>query len=214
MCIRDRCTTIYENAARIGTIHADTKLIKLEFSPTNSQTLLTKVFGKNNQPGLIDSTNHLVFMICNAQYMSHEFQEQLCLLLEMDKNKSSSKSKYKNKNIRYMLLSDIHPHLCMSERLLKNIPLILDVPKLQDKSKEEKEELIIHFIQNEGLKMKKTIKISSAVLRALVNGDYENNLLGLQSTIQLIDVYKRQVFIQMKSQLTFILRLMMQLKKQ
>lgn len=183
---RTLCTTIYENAARIGTIHADTKLIKLEFSPTNSQTLLTKVFGKNNQPGLIDSTNHLVFMICNAQYMSHEFQEQLCLLLEMDKNKSSSKSKYKNKNIRYMLLCDIHPHLCMSERLLKNIPLILDVPKLQDKSKEEKEELIIRFIQNEGLKMKKTIKISSAVLRALVNGDYENNLLGLQSTIQLM----------------------------
>lgn len=183
---RTLCTAIFENAARKGTIHENTKLVKLEFSPTNSHELFMKVFGKNNQPGIVDHHDYLVFLICGAQHMSHEFQEYLCQFMETDKNNSIHKGKYKNKNIRYMILSDIHPHLYMSERLLKNIPLILDVPKLQDKSKEEKEELIIHFIKKEGTKMNKIIKISSAVLRALVNGDYENNMLGMQSTVQIM----------------------------
>lgn len=180
---RTLCSAVYENAARVGTIHEETKFIKLEFSPTNSQDLLKKVFGKS---GIIETYQYIVFMIANAQYMSQEFQEHLCQLIEMDKLKTVNKRKYKNKNIRYMFLCDIHPHQCIGERLLKNIPLILEIPKLQEKSQEEKEELIIHFIQKEGLKMNKTIHISSAVLRALVNGDYENNLLGMQSTIQIM----------------------------
>ncbi|MFQ7798047.1 MAG: hypothetical protein ACLRHW_00165 [Coprobacillus cateniformis] len=34
--------------------------------------------------------------------------------------------------------------------------------------------------------MEKTIKISNVVLRALVNGDYDNNMIGLQSTIRIM----------------------------
>ena len=85
-----------------------------------------------------------------------------------------------------MFICDTNPNLFINERLLKNIPVILNVPSLKEKSNEEKEELIIHFIQQEGKKMEKTIKISNVVLRALVNGDYDNNMIGLQSTIRIM----------------------------
>lgn len=60
------------------------------------------------------------------------------------------------------------------------------MPTLQERSKEEIEELIVFFVKSEGKIMNKNIKISSVVLRALVNGVYDNNLIGLKSTIQVI----------------------------
>ncbi len=183
---RTLCTTIFENSARKGIIHENTRLFKLEFSSTNSQLIQEQIFGKGNRSGIVDEYDDIVFMLCEGQHMSQAFQEQLCQLMESDENVLINKGKYKNKIIRYMILCDIDPHLFMTERLLKNIPLILNIPNLREKSKEEKEELIIHFIKNEGNKMHKTIKVSNAVLRAIVNGDYDNNMLGLQSTIQIM----------------------------
>ncbi|MEG0365188.1 MAG: PRD domain-containing protein [Coprobacillus sp.] len=183
---RTLSTTIFDNAARKGTISESTKLVKLEFSPTNSDEILKKVFGLNDKQGVVDIYNNIVFMFCGAQHMSEEFQEKLCHFIELDKSSSVHKTPYKNKIIRYMILSDINPRLFMNERLLKNIPVILNIPPLNEKSKEEKEELIIHLIKNEGKRMNKVLKISNAVLRALVNGDYENNTVGLQSAIRIM----------------------------
>lgn len=181
---RTLCTTIFENAARKGVIDENTKLVKLEFSPGHNEDLLHKVFGQKNKAGMIDSYDHIVFMLCGIQHMSEDFQNRLCQLIEMDK--SHYRGQYKNKIIRYMFICDTNPNLFINERLLKNIPVILNVPSLKEKSNEEKEELIIHFIQQEGKKMEKTIKISNVVLRALVNGDYDNNMIGLQSTIRIM----------------------------
>lgn len=181
---RTLCTTIFENAARKGTIGEDTKLMKLEFSSSNSEDMLHLVFGHKNKPGIVNTYNNIVFIFCGVQHMSEEFQDQLCQLIEMDKNHYINQ--FKNKVIRYMFICDINPNLFMDERLLKNIPVILNVPSLKEKSNEEKEELIIHFIQQEGKKMDKTLKISNVVLRALVNGDYDSNMIGLQSTIRIM----------------------------
>lgn len=183
---RTLSTTIFDNAARKGTINESTKLVRLEFSPTNSAEILKQVFGIKDKKGFIDTYNNIVFMFGGAQYMSEEFQEKLCQFIELDKSSSVHKTPYKNKIIRYMILCDINPHSFMNERLLKNIPVILHIPPLNEKSKEEKEELIIHLIKNEGKHMNKTLKISNAVLRALVNGDYENNTVGLQSAIRIM----------------------------
>ena len=132
----------------------------------------------------LDVYKRQVFMLCGIQHMSEDFQNRFCQLIEMDK--SRYRGQYKNKIIRYMFICDTNPNLFINERLLKNIPVILNVPSLKEKSNEEKEELIIHFIQQEGKKMEKTIKISNVVLRALVNGDYDNNMIGLQSTIRIM----------------------------
>lgn len=177
---------IYENAARRGKIQEEVKVFKLEFTPTNSNQLSLKIFGDAHNVGIIDSYDCIVFILAGAQHMSEDFQEKLCHIIEMEKNVNAKKMKYVNKMIRYIILSDIHPHHFMIDRLLKNIPVVISLPLLKEKSKEEIEELIIHFMVNEGKKMNKIIKLSSSVLRALVNGDYSHNLIGLQSAIKIM----------------------------
>ena len=46
----------------------------------------------------------------------------------------------------------------MVDCLLKNIPVLISLSLLKEKSKEEIEELIIHFMINEGRKMNKLLK--------------------------------------------------------
>jgi len=177
---------IYENAARKGKIEETTKVIKVEFSPTNSDEILGKIFGTDNKAGMIDSFHQITLILGGAQHMSERFQQKLCQLIELDKNTTSQRLKYKNKLIRYVILADIHPSHFMIDRLLKNIPVIIYLPSLKEKGKEEMEELIIHFMKKEGNKMNKIIKISNVVLRALVNGTFSHNMTGLQSAIQLM----------------------------
>lgn len=177
---------IYENAARRGKINETAEIFRIEFTPTNSDQISLKIFGDETRNGIIDSHDYIVFIFAGAQYMSESFQEKLCHLIEMGKNTNTRKLKYLHKTIRYIILSDIHPHHFMMDSLLKNIPVLISLPLLKEKSKEEIEELIIHFMLNEGKKMNKTIKVSSSVLRALVNGDYSQNLIGLQSAIQIM----------------------------
>lgn len=175
---------IYENAARKGKISETAKVFRIEFSPTNSNELLEKVFGNTHKSGIVDAYNQMILILGGAQYMSEKFQEKLCQLIELDKSVTSQK--IKNKMIRYIILSDIHPSLFMIDRLLKNIPIIIHLPSLKEKSKEEVEELIIHFMKKEGHKMNKTVKVSNTVLRALVSGNYSHNIIGLQSAIQVM----------------------------
>lgn len=183
---RTICTTIFQNAARKGIIDESTKLIKLELTQLNSAKICEKIFGMADSPGILERYEQCVLMLCGAQYMNPDFQEKFTHLLEMTKNSSSMKGKYKNKHIRYMILCDINPQGFMSEQILKNIPVIVNMPTLQERGKEEIEELIVFFVKNEGKVMNKKIKMSSVVLRALVNGVYDNNLIGLKSTIQVI----------------------------
>lgn len=181
---RTLCTTIFENAARKGIIQSDTKLYKLELTSLNSTMICQKIFGKKDSPGLIEKYNHLVLMICGSQYMNDDLQEKLSHLIETIRNQKIAKNN--SKIIRFMLLSETNPSIIFQDRLLKNIPIIIEMPSLIDKGQEEIEELVIHFVKNEGKVMKKNIKISNAVLRALVNGTYDNNMLGLRSAIQMM----------------------------
>ena len=119
---------IYENAARRGKISEKAKVFKIEFTPTNSDQVSVKIFGDNTKKGIIDHYDDIVLILAGAQYMSESFQEKLCHLIEMDKDRSAKKLKYIHKNIRYIILSDIHPHHFMIDRLVKNIPVIISLP--------------------------------------------------------------------------------------
>lgn len=181
---RKLCTTVFENAARKGLVDEDTKIFKIEFTSTNGLDMQKKVFGTKDNKGIIDLFNQIVFLFCSVEYMPQEFQRKICQLIEFDKNQQNRLTN--NKCIRSIFISESNPILYMQEGLLKNIPIIIKFPTFKEKSNEEKEELIIYFIQEEAKRMGKNIKMSNVALRALVNGDYERNLTDLQSTIRIM----------------------------
>lgn len=180
------CSTIYDNCVKKGILEEGTQLVKLEFSPHNSQSLGQKLFGTREKQGIIDRHNRLVLMLCGSQHMSVEFQERLCSLMETARDISGGAGKHQEKQIRYFILCDTEPEQALGERLIKHIPVTVRIPNFKERSLEEKEELVIHFIRREGERLEASIKISSVVLRALVSGDYSQNMDDLKGVIQLI----------------------------
>lgn len=174
---------IFRNAISQGTINEKSQLIRVECNASNQSAVMDLLFGDGKKQGVLEKHEYPVLMICNAHYIKEDLQNRLCESLEVNKTLTVYQRK-KEKQIRLMLLTDTHPSLFLNDRLLRNIPVVIHVPNLNEKSSEEKEELVMFLIRNEAEQMKRCIKVSNTVLRALVSATYDNNILGLKNAIQ------------------------------
>lgn len=64
------------------------------------------------------------------------------------------------------------------------IPVIAFCPELKQRSRQEKERMVLHFFVREENSIQKTIKISRKVFAHLTDYRFENNIEGLQSEIR------------------------------
>ena len=92
----------------------------------------------------------------------------------------------RNRILRIILLSEKEMTSWMSESLMKYIVLSLYCSSFQEKSVEEKEELVMRFIQSEAQKIDGKVSLSVMALRALINGEYKQNARTLQSYIKIM----------------------------
>lgn len=69
------------------------------------------------------------------------------------------------------------------DSLLRQIPIVLQIPSLDERSPEEREELIVSCFHKESLKLHKDIYISKRVLQAFMNYHFEGNIRQLRNSI-------------------------------
>ena len=86
----------------------------------------------------------------------------------------------------FILLSEKDLREYLLSELLSLFPFIVNVPELQERSKREREELVIRLFRNEEENLGKKIKLSNVVLNALSQAVYKDNIIGLQNHIRLI----------------------------
>lgn len=67
--------------------------------------------------------------------------------------------------------------------IARAVPIVVTLPRLADRSLEERTELAMHFLRVEGRRVASDIKISRGALRALVSVEFEDNVDGLRSCI-------------------------------
>ncbi len=183
-------TTVYKTAFRKGSFPAATEMFFFDLTEENVKETEEIIFGNGEKKGLLEQYSDLFFIFGGCQNMG-TLQKKLCDLMENRLPKEVVRKKEKG-SIRYLFLCDKEPSSCITERLLKHIPIILRVPSFKEKSLEEREELVMHYIQAEGRRIKCQIYISAVVLRALINGEYEKNVTTLQNVIQVMCASARQ----------------------
>lgn len=172
---------IYRKNMKNAQFSKNTRFIHCELSKNSVTQSRLKLFGNSDQPGEIDKYEEVVLVISRLQFSDQLFQEQLNRIIESKKN-----TKTRSTIVRLILLSDKNPEDYLEDTLIRNIPVFVRTPSLAEKSIEEKEEMIIAFLKDEAKKIEKQIFLSNACLRALVSGEYEDNFIGLRSTIQLM----------------------------
>jgi len=134
--------------------------------------------------GVINDAKDNFLVINESDKLSQNCLNRIVDLLSANNYYSNSNSTVKKNNARFIFISNKTSEEQISQSLLRNIPIICKVPSLADRSEDEKEDFIIHFLKKEQSKINKKIYISHKSLNALVNISYKNNIDGLKTCIK------------------------------
>ncbi len=137
-------------------------------------------------PGLLEKADKGVLFISNASSLGMECQKKIAEYLERRAygNPGQKEKKLSRARLIFSVTPELHMH--MNKELLTQIPVVCDIPSLQNRRPEEKEMLIMKFFRDEEEALKRDIQVSSQVFRALIDYLFQENISQLKNCIKVI----------------------------
>ena len=139
----------------------------------------------NDNPGLIKVADGGMLFLDEVHCLKPECQEKLFLF--MDKGNyhvlGDSENEY-HSNVFLAFATTENPKEVLLKTLLRRIPIQMEIPSLSKRSKMEKSNIIVRFLENEAKHIHKEIRIGNVVYAALLNNEYEGNIGELKNVIQ------------------------------
>lgn len=135
--------------------------------------------------GLIQVANGGVLFLDEVHSLNPSCQEKLFLFMDkgiyhlMGDNKN-----WKESSARLIFATTKDPEQALLRTLLRRIPVTINVPALEDRPIDEKEQLIFSFIQNEAEQINKKIKVTQSYFQTLMAYRFRANVGELKSAIK------------------------------
>lgn len=137
-------------------------------------------------PGLLDKSDQGVLFISNAQSLGSECQKKLAEYLEWRVYGNPRREDDKKSTARLIFSVTPEMRMHMNKELLTQIPVVCEIPSLQDRRPEDKEMLIMKFFRDEEIALKRDIGVNSQVFRVLMNYSFQENISQLKNCIKVI----------------------------
>ncbi len=136
--------------------------------------------------GLLEKADQGVLFISNASSLGMECQKKIAEYLERRAygNPGQKEKKLSRARLIFSVTPELHMH--MNKELLTQIPVVCDIPSLQNRRPEEKEMLIMKFFRDEEEALKRDIQVSNQVFRALMDYLFQENISQLKNCIKVI----------------------------
>lgn len=187
---------MYEYACNHNIIENSTNFLTINCSEyaNNPELLTANLFGskkgaytgadKDNQ-GIIQLANNGVLFLDEVHCLREECQEKLFLF--MDKGifhmMGDNENWYESK-VRLIFATTKNPEDALLSTMLRRIPVIVNIPSLDDRPLIEKKQLVYHVFQSEAERIQKEIFISNQVFQALMNTTFAGNVGGMKNHIK------------------------------
>ncbi len=189
---------MYQYAIYTGSIRKDAELIIFNCSEyaDNPQLILSQLFGHvkgaftgadQDKAGLIENADEGILLLDEIHRLSPETQEMLFLL--MDKGvyrRLGETDKYRQANVLIIGATTENINSALLQTFLRRIPMVINLPSLEDRSLTERMELIEEFFIEEVNNVKVPIKVHRDVIRAFLLYDCKGNIGQLKGDIQLL----------------------------
>ncbi|WP_196594011.1 sigma 54-interacting transcriptional regulator [Pectinatus sottacetonis] len=162
----------------------------------NQQLLLSHLFGHkkgaftgaiNDHTGLIEKANHGILFLDEVHRLPPEGQEMLFSLIDRgqyyrlgDSNNTCSAQ------VLIIAATTEKPGTAILKTFLRRIPNLIQIPDLENRSLEERYDLIKLFFQKESQNMEREICVSAEILKLLLIYDCPGNIGQLENDIKLI----------------------------
>lgn len=184
---------IYQYALDERIIPASAKLVFLDEvrKDGNSESDLQKIFGsiryqgdkKVLVEGLLAKAKGGILVIDNAESLSEQCYNQLMSYMKSGEYVIENGDVF-HSSTRLVMTSCVEPKENISSLFLHNVPILCQIPSLEERPLEDKEAFVIHFLKKEEENLGKRILISSKAFNALIEGHYKNNIEELSSCIK------------------------------
>lgn len=188
--------TMYEYAINNEIIDKNKKLIVINCSEyaNNPELLTANLFGHkkgaytgadSDNPGLIQLADGGVLFLDEVHCLKAECQEKLFLF--MDKgvfHRVGDNEHWYHSQCRLVFATTENPENVLLKTLLRRIPIIIKVPSLEERPKNEKSALLASIFKKESKEIGKVFEISSLAYQILMDTTIPGNVGGLLNCVK------------------------------
>lgn len=161
----------------------------------NPQLLLSHIFGyvkgaftgaEKEKDGIVEKANGGILFLDEIHRLPPEGQEMIFYFMDTGTyNKLGETDRRRKANVLLIGATTEDPNSTLLNTFIRRIPITIAIPNFDERTIEDKIELIHFLISKEAQRVNKTIKISSEAVKALIGSTSYGNVGQLKSNIQL-----------------------------
>ena len=186
----------YEYAKNHNLLQKEKRFVSINCSEyaNNPELLTANLFGyvkgaftgaDHDVEGLIALADGGVLFLDEVHNLKAECQEKLFQFMDQSiYHRVGDNKTWYSSQVRLIVATTEEPDKVLLRTLLRRIPMIIEIPSLENRGLQEKIEILHHIFNLEQNRLKIKIKMSSQVYNLLISSKYEGNIGGLKSVIQ------------------------------
>lgn len=161
----------------------------------NPQLLLSHIFGHvkgaftgadKEKSGIVEKANGGILFLDEIHRLPPEGQEMVFYFMDTGTyNKLGETDRKRKANVLLICATTEDPNSTLLNTFIRRIPITIAIPNFDERTLEDKLELMQFLISKEAQRVNKTIKISAEAIKALIGSTSYGNVGQLKSNIQL-----------------------------
>lgn len=181
---------------KIISIDAPFTTINCSEYSNNPELLLANLFGHkkgaytgavSDNKGILETTNNGVLFLDEIHALREESQEKLFQFMDKGRfHRLGENDKWYESKLRLIFATTEDPQKCLLKTLLRRIPVIAEIPSLDERSENERVELVCSFFKDEEVYLNKKIEISDCIYKMLIKNHFSENVGSLKNTIKVL----------------------------
>lgn len=128
---------------------------------------------------LKDHCRNGILCIQHAQHLDREMMQEVMIYIHRQKRKAG------RNGFLLILCMEKNPANVFELEFLQQFPVLLHMPDMEERSLEEKEEILIRYLRKEEERTQKAVSISNTAFRAMCRHRYPLNCIDMQNTVTL-----------------------------
>lgn len=144
---------------------------------------LRHLWGTGSQKGWLSEADKGILFLDDIDRLSWECQEALLSYLSSGQYRVEDTGEVKRSEARLVFASGRPPGETLSKGLARRIPIVIPIPSLNERTVDEKEEMLVSFLRREGRRMGVEVSVSRQAFGCMMEYPFENNIDELKACI-------------------------------
>lgn len=137
--------------------------------------------------GLLEAADGGILFLDEVHRLNSESQEKLFIFLDQGIFRRMGESEgWHHANVRMVMATTEDPHSTFLATFLRRIPVMIQIPSLEERGEQERLQFIYHFFIAESKVIQKRIRISANVIDALLKHSFTGNIGDLENCVKYI----------------------------